>query len=84
MDDRYDWAGLYHDPDDPRLFVPKRNPSFGWTINLEHRYGRSTLTLIIMAVVVAFVSSMVANFYWRRPWRAAALTSALGRKRTLR
>lgn len=65
MDDRYDWAGLYHDPDDPRLFVPKRNPSFGWTINLEHPYGRTMLALILLAVVVAFFLSMVANYYWR-------------------
>jgi uncharacterized membrane protein len=64
MNERYDWAGLYHDADDPRLFVPKRNPSFGWTINLDHRYGRGTLTLIIATIVVAIVLSMVTSFFW--------------------
>ena len=65
MDDRYDWLGLYHDADDPRLFVRKRNPSFGWTINLEHPFGRAALALILLGVMLAFVLSMVANFfYW--------------------
>ena len=61
-DDRYDWAGLYHDPDDARLFVPKRNPAFGWTINLEHPHGRSTLALILTGVVVAIGVGIAASF----------------------
>jgi uncharacterized membrane protein len=63
MDERYDWAGLYHDPDDPRLFVPKRNPSFEWTINLDHPYGPTTLGLILMVPVVGIVLGMVANYH---------------------
>ena len=62
MDERYDWAGLYHDADDPRLFVPKRNPSFGWTINLEHPYGRTTLGLILMVPVVGIVLGVMAKY----------------------
>jgi uncharacterized membrane protein len=62
MDERYDRAGLYHDPDDPRLFVPKRNPSFGWTINLEHPYGRTILGLILVLPIVAIILGVVANF----------------------
>ena len=62
MDERYDWAGLYHDPDDPRLFVPKRNPSFGWTINLEHPYGRTTLGLILMVPVFGIILGIVTKY----------------------
>lgn len=64
MDSRYDGLGLYHDADDPRLFVPKRNPSLGWTINLEHPYGRTTLGLILMVPVIGIVISaiMAANY----------------------
>lgn len=63
MDGYYDWAGLYHDPDDPRLFVPKRNPTWGWTINVEHSYGRATLGLILVLVALGFIVSMAANLY---------------------
>lgn len=61
MDERYDWTGLYHDPDDPRLLVPKRNPSLGWTINVEHPYGRTTLGLILMVPVVGIIIGIVAS-----------------------
>lgn len=66
MDERYDWAGLYHDPDDPRLLVPKRNPSFGWTINVEHPYGRTMLALILMVPVVGLILGIAASCYRRR------------------
>lgn len=36
MNGRYDGFGFYHGPDDPRLFVPKRIPVMGWTINVSH------------------------------------------------
>jgi uncharacterized membrane protein len=62
MDERYDWTGIYHDPDDPRLFVPKRNPSFGWTINVEHPYGRTVLWLILMVPFVGTIIGIVANY----------------------
>jgi uncharacterized membrane protein len=62
MDERYDWAGLYHNPDDPRLFVPKRNPAFGWTINIEHPFGIATLGAIVMLPIVGIVVGIVANY----------------------
>ena len=62
MDDRYDWSGLYHDPNDPRLFVPKRIPWLGWTINVEHPYGRLILALILSVILAAFVVGLVASF----------------------
>jgi uncharacterized membrane protein len=62
MDERYDWTGLYHDPDDPRLFVPKRNPSFGWTINVEHPYGRTTLALVLMVPVIGIMMGVLATY----------------------
>ena len=65
MDDHYDWAGLYHDPEDPRLWVPKRNPAFGWTINFEHPYGRAMLALILFASVLPLVLGMVVFFHRR-------------------
>ena len=31
------WHWLYIAPSDPRVWVRKRNPEYGWTINLAHR-----------------------------------------------
>lgn len=50
MQDKYNW-GLYNDPNDPRLVVPKMNPALGWTVNVAHPSAR--LALILMAVVLA-------------------------------
>ncbi len=36
MNGQYDGFGFYHGPNDPRLFVPKRIPIMGWTINVAH------------------------------------------------
>lgn len=42
--------GFYVNRDDPRLWVPKRRPGWGWTLNLGHR--RAPLVLAALAVVV--------------------------------
>lgn len=49
--------GLYHNPSDPRLFVPKRVAGFGWTINTAHRSGKFFAwgTVILIIALVAFV-----------------------------
>jgi uncharacterized membrane protein len=31
------WLGLYHAPRDPRVWVRKRRPRFGWTLNFARR-----------------------------------------------
>lgn len=33
------WLGLYQSPNDTRVWVPKRNPTYGWTVNFAHRAG---------------------------------------------
>ena len=37
------WPGLYRSERDNRLFVPRRNPTMGWAINLAHRASWWTL-----------------------------------------
>lgn len=48
-------ASIYVCPDDPRLVVPKRRKSFGWTFNFAH-FGAYLLlaTILIIAVAPAF------------------------------
>ena len=54
MQNKYSW-GLYNDPHDPRLIVPKMNPMMGWTLNIAHR--RVALAAIMIALVVSVVAS---------------------------
>lgn len=57
QDGTWRW-GLYHNPSDPRLFVPKRLAGFGWTINTAHRGGKYFTwgTVILFIVLIAFVA----------------------------
>ena len=66
MPNGYDALVLYHDAEDPRLIVPKRNPAMGWTLNVDHRYGRVGLAavfLVILAVAALPIAALLLN--WR-------------------
>ena len=39
--------GLYSSERDTRVWVPKRNPAMGWTVNLAHRPGRLWLAALM-------------------------------------
>ena len=49
--------GVYHNPNDPRIFVPKRIASMGWTINAGRPagkflyFGTGILILLIIGIV---------------------------------
>ena len=46
------WKGVfYFNRRDPRLLVPKLNPSMGWTFNFASPYAYITLGCIILIVV---------------------------------
>lgn len=51
------WGGFYHNPDDPRIIVPKRIAGLGWTINLGRPAGKAIGigTLALIAAVFALV-----------------------------
>ncbi len=53
------WLGIYRSKRDSRLWVPKRLPWMGWTINLAHpkaRLALASLALIPAVVVLAKVA----------------------------
>ena len=52
MKDRYDALGLYHNPNDARIIVPKRVKALGWTINVGHRNGRLALGGVVLLIVI--------------------------------
>ncbi len=51
--DNWKWGFIYFNPEDPRLFVPKRNPALGFTFNFAHRY-LGLFLLSVMGVVLLF------------------------------
>jgi uncharacterized membrane protein len=51
------WLGVYVAPRDPRVWVPKRRPAFGWTLNFAHRTSWIWLAaLLLPGLVVAVVA----------------------------
>ena len=56
----YKW-GFYNNPNDPRLFVPKRIAGMGWTINIAHPAGKlmgfGILVLVLVALIPVFYGS---------------------------
>ncbi|SOD90142.1 DUF5808 domain-containing protein [Caenispirillum bisanense] len=50
--------GLYFCKRDPRLFVRKRRPSMGWTVNLAHRAAGLVLVgITIVPVLIVVVAT---------------------------
>lgn len=48
------WNGvLYFNKKDPRLMVPKRHPSMGWTLNFASPYAYLSLISIILIAVIS-------------------------------
>jgi uncharacterized membrane protein len=54
-DARYWKLGFYMNPQDPALFVPKRNPNLGGTINIGHPKGRLVAASILLGVALLII-----------------------------
>lgn len=56
----YKW-GFYYNPNDPRLWVPKRIAGMGWTFNLAHPAGKflglGLIVLVLAIFTIVFYSS---------------------------
>ena len=48
------WKGVFYvNGKDPKIIVPKINPSFGWTLNFGHKVS-SLGILVIILIIVAY------------------------------
>ena len=55
-DDRNYKNGLYNNPDDERVVVPKRNRLFGFTFNFARKEVTPVLVLwILIAIILAII-----------------------------
>lgn len=55
----YKWGGFYYNPHDPKLFVPKRIASMGWTINIAHPAGK----LMAFGILVLVLAVLIPVYY---------------------
>jgi uncharacterized membrane protein len=53
-DDRNYKNGLYYNPDDERVVVPKRNRLFGYTFNLARKEVTPVLVLWMLIALILF------------------------------
>jgi uncharacterized membrane protein len=62
--DEQNWRGcVYSAPEDPRVFVPKRIPAFGWTLNFGQPASRRMLTAVVLtygAIAAAIAAAFMA------------------------
>lgn len=48
------WKGIFYvNGKDPRIIVPKLNPSLGWTLNFGHKYAIIGFIIIILIIVIS-------------------------------
>ncbi|MEY4595050.1 MAG: hypothetical protein RIQ47_1460 [Bacteroidota bacterium] len=59
-DANWKWGVFYVNKEDPRVWLPKRNPVMGWTLNFAHRssywwlFGLTFIPLIPVLLVALF------------------------------
>jgi uncharacterized membrane protein len=54
--DNYKWGIFYFNPRDSRIFLPKRIPIMGFTLNFANPY--SYLVLIILLAIILFMTGI--------------------------
>ncbi|WP_119153029.1 DUF5808 domain-containing protein [Caldimonas tepidiphila] len=55
------WLGLYCSRLDSRLWVPKRRPGRGWTVNAGHRAGRVLLVAALLLVIAVLATGILLD-----------------------
>ena len=62
-DENWTRLGLYRSVRDTRVWVPKRKPAFGWTVNLAHPAGWwSLLALFTVPLGLILLFALVQLF----------------------
>lgn len=46
------WGVFYYNREDKRIFIPKRIPVMGWTINFANATSILVMTAIVIAVII--------------------------------
>jgi uncharacterized membrane protein len=46
------WGMFYYNPEDPRLFPPKKNKEFGWTTNFANPNSVTVMIILILVLLI--------------------------------
>jgi hypothetical protein len=49
------WTVVYHCREDPRVIVPKRRPSLGWTLNFAHPLAIPALLIALLLPILPVI-----------------------------
>jgi len=50
----FNWRGMFYvNRKDPRIIVPKRLPSLGWTLNFGHRVSYLLIGVLVLSVLAS-------------------------------
>ena len=52
------WGDFYYNPEDRRLFPPKRNKWAGWTVNFANPYSVFVSVILIISILVTIILLM--------------------------
>ncbi len=62
----------YNCAKDPRIIVPKPNPSFGWTVNFAHAKARWLVVFTVICLFGPAGAILLAEGASLTPWHVAA------------
>jgi uncharacterized membrane protein len=54
-DDKNYKNGLYYNPDDERILVPKRNRAFGFTVNFARKEAGLVLIAFLLLIIILHI-----------------------------
>ena len=69
------WSAVYYCAEDPRVIVPKRQPSMGWTINFAHPLAIPVLLLAILVPALPIV--LLIRYHVPFRWFIAAMAACI-------
>lgn len=58
------WGILYHNPSDPRVWLPKRIPAMGYTLNFAHRAAYWWLIGLIVIPLIPIMIVLLSDWYF--------------------
>jgi uncharacterized membrane protein len=59
--DNWVWGIFYYNPEDSRLFIPKKIKEFGWTTNFANPNSIFTILLLFLLVAITIVCAKYTN-----------------------
>ena len=76
-------CGVYYQPRDPRLVVPKKTIQLGWTINFAHPWAVPALLLLLVCVPLPALLAVAAAAFFGLGVTASIVVVAIAQIATI-